>query len=111
MFDVKAIRDDPAAFDAGCAKRGLPAVAVEVVELDDRRRELQTRLQELQQRRNEASRAIGEAKGRGEDAAGLIAEVGELKERVRRIEDDDRAAAAALEALLAGLPNVPDAAA
>ncbi len=108
MFDVKAIRDDPAAFDAGCAKRGFPAVAVEVVELDDRRRELQTRLQELQQRRNEASRAIGEAKGRGKDAAGLIAEVGELKERVRRIEDDERAAAAELEALLSGLPNVPD---
>ncbi|MEE8274907.1 MAG: serine--tRNA ligase, partial [Alphaproteobacteria bacterium] len=64
MFDVKAIRDDPAAFDAGRGKRGLDPLAADVLALDDARRALQTRLQEMQKRRNEASKAIGQAKAK-----------------------------------------------
>jgi len=107
MFDVRSIRLDPDAFDAGWAKRGLAPAAAAVLGLDERRRALQTRLQALQQRRNEASRAIGRVKAEGGDAAPLIAEVGALKDEVRRLEDDERAVAAELEATLAGLPNIP----
>ena len=34
MFDLKWIRDNPATFDAGLAKRGLPAQSAEVLALD-----------------------------------------------------------------------------
>ena len=108
MFDLKTIRADPAAFDAGLAKRGFEPAAAQILDLDDKRRELQTRLQALLQRRNEASRAIGQAKGRGEDGAGLVAEVARIKHDIRALEDDERAAAAGLDGLLAGLPNTPD---
>ncbi len=108
MFDLKAIRADPAAFDAGLAKRGFEPTAAQILDLDDKRRELQTRLQALLQRRNEASRAIGQAKGRGEDGAGLVAEVAQIKDDIRALEDDERAAAAGLDALLAGQPNTPE---
>ena len=108
MFDLKAIRADPAAFDAGLAKRGFEPTAAQILDLDDQRRDLQTRLQALLQRRNEASRAIGQAKGRGEDGAGLVAEVAQIKDDIRGLEDDERAAAAGLDGLLAGLPNTPD---
>ena len=53
---------------------GLEPLAGGLITLDDRRRDLQTRLQERQTRRNEASKAIGQAKGRGEDAEALLAE-------------------------------------
>ncbi|MEE8247998.1 MAG: serine--tRNA ligase [Alphaproteobacteria bacterium] len=108
MFDLKAIRADPAAFDAGLKKRGFETKAAQIGDLDDKRRELQTRLQALLQRRNEASRAIGQAKGRGEDGAGLVAEVAQIKDDIRALEDDERAAAAGLDALLAGQPNTPE---
>ena len=110
MLDVKLIRDDPAAYDAGRAKRGLEPLAGELIVLDDRRRDLQTRLQELQTRRNEASKAIGQAKGRGEDAEALLAEMSGLKEELRGIEDEERAAGQALDELLGAQPNFPEAA-
>ncbi|MET1028166.1 MAG: serine--tRNA ligase, partial [Dongiaceae bacterium] len=42
MFDVKWIRENPAAFDQGRARRGLPPLAAAVVELDAKRRSAQT---------------------------------------------------------------------
>ena len=108
MFDLQMIRDDPLAFDAARAKRGLAPLAGEILDLDNRRRGLQTELQELQSRRNDASRAIGQAKGRGEDAAGLIAEVATLKDDIRAAEDGDRDTAVTLHALLSGEPNLPE---
>ena len=56
MHDLRLIRDDPAAFDAGLARRGQPAVAGMILELDERRRAVATRAQEAQARRNEASK-------------------------------------------------------
>ncbi|MEE8202321.1 MAG: serine--tRNA ligase [Alphaproteobacteria bacterium] len=108
MFDVKAIRDDPAVFDAGRAKRGLDPLAADVLALDDARRVLQTRLQEMQKRRNEASKAIGQAKAKGGDGADLMAEVAALKDDIRAVEDDERAAAAKLETVLSAEPNLPE---
>ena len=108
MLDVKLIRDDPAAYDAGRAKRGLEPLAGELITLDDRRRDLQTRLQERQTRRNEASKAIGQAKGRGEDAEALLAEMSGLKEAVQRLEDEERTAGQALDELLGAQPNFPE---
>ncbi len=108
MFDLKMIRDDPLAFDAARAKRGLAPLAGEIVKLDNRRRELQTMLQDLQSRRNDASRAIGQAKGRGEDAAGLIAEVATLKDDIRAAEISERGDGEELHTMLSGEPNLPE---
>ena len=57
MHDIRAIRTDPAAYDAGLARRGLPARAAELIALDERRRALATEAQTAQARRNEASKA------------------------------------------------------
>jgi len=108
MFDIRAIREAPDAFDAGWAKRGLEPMAAPILALDDRRRAAQTRLQTLQQRRNAASREVGQAKARGEDAAELMREVAGLKTDLRASEDEEREIAAALDTLLAALPNIPE---
>ena len=107
MHDIKSIRDDAPAFDAALARRGLTPVAAGLLELDARRRGLQTALQEALARRNEASKAIGAARAKGLDAQGLIDEVAALKERIRELEDSERAAASALDTTLAELPNLP----
>jgi hypothetical protein len=67
MHDIRLIRDNPGAFDAAMARRGLTPQAERLIDLDARRREATTRLQELETRRNAASKEIGIAKGRGEN--------------------------------------------
>jgi len=109
MFDLKWIRERPEEFDRGLTRRGLPPAAAQVLDLDARRRKVQTRLQELQTKRNEASKAIGEAKRRGEDAAAQMAEVAQVKDEMAAAEGEERALAGELDELLAGLPNTPDA--
>ena len=107
MFDIKWIRENPEAFDAGLRQRGLGPEAAELLKLDAERRAGQTKLQEIQTRRNAASKAIGAAKGRGEDAEPLVAEVATLREQMRKAEETERAAAQALEARMAGIANLP----
>jgi seryl-tRNA synthetase len=107
MLDIRWIRENPDALDAALAARGAPGQAAALVELDARRRAIQTELQALQTRRNEASRQIGALKGKGEDASAAIAEVGALKDRAQALEDEERDCVAALDDALAGLPNLP----
>src|SRR4051812_48160714 len=109
MHDIRAIRTDPAAFDAGLARRGLPARANELIALDERRRALATEAQTAQARRNDASKSIGQAKAQGDEAraAALMAEVAELKTRLPALEAAESEALAALNEALAALPNLP----
>ncbi|MCH6587533.1 MAG: serine--tRNA ligase [Proteobacteria bacterium] len=107
MFDLKWIRESPEAFDEGLTRRGLEPASARVLDLDGRRRQAQTELQELQTARNTASKAIGEAKGRGQDAEAQMAEVARLKETMAKAEAAEREVAAELDELLSGLPNTP----
>ncbi len=107
MHDLRAIRHNPEAFDAGLARRGLSPASAEILALDARRRAAQTRFQELQQRRNELSRQVGQARSKGESAEDLIAQVGNLKQGVQETEEEERRLGAELDEILAGLPNLP----
>jgi len=108
MHDLKSIRDNPAAFDAALARRGLPPQSAAILELDARRRAAQTTFQDLQARRNDASKQIGQIKRQGGDCEALMAEVATIKERIPAIEDEDRVIGAEIETILATLPNLPD---
>ncbi|MGH6892619.1 MAG: serine--tRNA ligase [Dongiaceae bacterium] len=107
MFDVKWIRENPAAFDRGRARRNLPPLAAEIVALDARRRAAQTSWQEMQARRNELSKQIGQLKSKGQDAAAVMAEVAALKDKMAEAEAAEQAAAKELDGLLASIPNLP----
>lgn len=110
MHDIRLIRDDPEAFDAVLARRGMGPVAKMILTLDEERRSLTTQLQEMQNRRNEASKAIGQAMGQGdsEKAEALKAEVAELKQSMPELEERDRRVADELKAALLALPNLLD---
>jgi seryl-tRNA synthetase len=109
MHDIKIIRDNPAAFDAGLKRRGTEPMAAALLELDAKRRAAQTRRDELQQRRNAASKEIGAAKAKKQEdvAQKLMAEVASLKDELAALEAEERDAAAVLENRLAQIPNLP----
>ena len=109
MHDIRFIRENPEAFDAALARRGVEAVSSSILDLDARRRAVTAKVQDAQARRNEASKAIGQAMGQGDKdkAEALKAEVAELKQTMPALEDEDRQLAAELEAAMAALPNLP----
>lgn len=109
MHDIRQIRDNPGAFDAAMARRGLTPQAERLIDLDARRREATTRLQELETRRNAASKEIGIAKGRGENDhfEALRAEVEALKGEMERCGVDAAKGEELLNQALAALPNAP----
>jgi len=109
MHDIRAIREDPAAFDAGLQKRGLGPQAAGLLQLDEARRARVTEAQALQTRRNEASKEIGKAKAARDEATAqaLMAEVAGLKDRMALLESEAADAGRALDDVLAALPNIP----
>ena len=109
MHDIRAIREDPAAFDAGLQKRGLGPQAAGLLQLDEARRARVTEAQALQTRRNEASKEIGKAKAARDEATAqaLMAEVAGLKDRMALLESEAADAGRALDEVLAALPNIP----
>ena len=114
VFDIRWIRENPEAFDAGLTKRGLApgkdvSSAAELAALDEARRKVVTRLQEAQARRNAASKEIGKAKA-GKDegkAQALMAEVAALKDALAKGEEEQREADKALHDALSVIPNLP----
>ena len=107
MFDIKWIRENAEAFDAGLRRRGRDPAAAEVIALDAARREAQTLAQDVQARRNKLAKEIGAAKAKGEDATALIAEVSRSKADEAAAAEKARVATAELDAALAVLPNLP----
>ncbi|WP_119678298.1 serine--tRNA ligase [Indioceanicola profundi] len=109
MHDIRAIRENPEAFDKGLARRGLEPLSATVLDLDQKRRAAQTAFQEMQSRRNEAAKQIGALKKQGDEAGAqsVMEEVARLKERIPAVEEEEKALAAELDSLLAGIPNIP----
>jgi len=109
MHDIKAIRDDPKAFDKGLARRGLPPRAESLIALDEQRRAAILALQRAQERRNAASKQVGVAMARKDTVAAedFRAEVAGIKATMPELEAAEREATKALEDALAEIPNLP----
>jgi seryl-tRNA synthetase len=109
MHDIRAIRENPEAFDEGMRRRGLPPQAESLIALDERRRAAIAELQRAQERRNAASKQIGAAMARKDTVAAedFRAEVAEAKAQMPELEAAEREAIAALETELAAIPNLP----
>ena len=109
MHDIKSIRDNPQAFDAGLARRGLKPLSAVLLAIDERRRAAILASEQAQARRNAASKEIGDAKKAKDEAraAKLMAEVAELKTTMPELEAAAKAADEELMKELSAIPNIP----
>ncbi|ERF85317.1 serine--tRNA ligase [Bradyrhizobium viridifuturi] len=109
MHDIKAIRDNPTAFDAGLKRRGLGALSPSLLAIDERRRAAILASEQAQARRNAASKEIGDAKKAKDEAraAKLMAEVAELKTTMPELEAAAKTADDELTRELSSIPNLP----
>ncbi len=109
MHDIRLIRDDPAAFQEGLARRSVNADVDWLIELDETRRASISIAQANQAIRNRLSKEIGQAKARKDEAAAseLSAAVSSLKAGGASLDDDAVRLGVELDEALAALPNLP----
>ncbi|MBV7378462.1 serine--tRNA ligase [Maritimibacter dapengensis] len=108
MHDIRTIRDNPQAFDAAMARRGLSGVSAEVLAMDEARRAAILKAETEQAEANKAAKAIGAAKASGNEAEfeRLRAEVADKKKQIAALNDEAKELDAKMTDYLMGLPNV-----
>ncbi|MBV1868634.1 MAG: serine--tRNA ligase [Marinosulfonomonas sp.] len=108
MHDIRAIRENPDAFDAAMARRGLSPLSPQVLAIDEARRASILAAETALAERNAASKQVGAAKAKGDDAEfeRLRTLVGEKKAEIATLEEQAKAEDARLRDLLLGLPNL-----
>jgi seryl-tRNA synthetase len=109
MLDINALRTDVQAVAARLADRGYALDVAQFAALENERKTIQTETQELQARRNALSKQIGQAKGKGEDAAPLMAQVNAQAEQLKALEIKLEDVQRRLNDFLMNVPNVPHA--
>jgi seryl-tRNA synthetase len=109
MHDIKAIRDNPQAFDAALKRRGLAPLSASLLTIDEKRRAAILASEQAQARRNAASKEIGDAKKARDEAraSALMEEVAKIKTSLPQLEAAAKAADEELTTELAAIPNLP----
>lgn len=109
MLDSKLLRTQPQDMADRLAIRGFVLDVARLEELEAQRKDVQTRTEQLQAERNSRSKSIGQAKGRGEDIAPLLAQVDQLGGELEAGKRELEAIQADLDAIALNIPNLPDA--
>ena len=109
MHDIRAIRENPAVFDAALARRGNAPVSSDILSLDTDRRACIQATEAAQAEQNKASKLVGAAKAKGDEAEfdRLRALVSEKKVEMASLGEEAKAKDEALADMLMGIPNLP----
>jgi len=109
MHDIRAIRENPAAFDAALARRGEAPISAELLRLDEARRAKILAAETAQAEQNKASKEVGAAKARGDEAEfqRLRALVADKKAEIARMQTEAKDLDALLTDQLIRIPNLP----
>jgi seryl-tRNA synthetase len=109
MHDIRLIRDDPAAFDAALARRGLEPISRDILAADAKTRSAKTKAESFLSQRNAMSKAVGISLAKGDvtNAEALKSDVARLKAEFEAYEGEAESASDELKWLLSALPNLP----
>ncbi len=108
MLDPALLRTQPADLAARLKDtRGYDLNVADLLLLEAERKQIQVRTQELQNLRNMKSKLIGMLKAKGEDVSAVMAEVAAFGEELKQCESDLAERLAKIDAIAAGLPNLP----
>jgi seryl-tRNA synthetase len=108
-FNIKAIRENPEAFDAGLARRGIEPYSSSILSADSDYRKYVTLREQAQAERKEISRQVGVAKKNKDEATAsdLMLQADRLQSRILIHDRLANEAKYELEAIMLKLPNLP----
>jgi seryl-tRNA synthetase len=107
MLDIKYIRENPDKVREGIKNKNEKDCLDEVLDLDQKRRDLLTGNEELKAQRNQGSAKVAQLKKSGGDASALLAEMKRLSDQVTLNDSILSEIEEKLNNILMYLPNLP----
>jgi seryl-tRNA synthetase len=107
MLDLRFVRENADAVNAGLARRGTSFDLTEFLTLDTKRRAAQQEIETLRSRRNAASEEIGRLKKAGQPAEEKVAEMRAVGDTIAALENGTREVEEAQQNILLTIPNLP----
>jgi seryl-tRNA synthetase len=107
MLDIKYLRQNIDFVSGKMRERGQAMNLDRFIALDAERRDIIREVEGLRSERNTVSKLIGEKKKNGEDAADIIARMGEVSARIKELDETLKQTDEELGVILMTLPNVP----
>jgi seryl-tRNA synthetase len=109
MLDLKFIRENPETVKEGIKNKNEKDRVDEIIELDEKRRNLISRTDELKAKRNQVSQQVGQMKKSGQDASGIIAEMKSVSDEITLLDSQLKEVEENLQNILMFVPNMPHA--
>jgi seryl-tRNA synthetase len=109
MLDINQLRKDIDGVAARLMTRPYQLDVAAFNALEAERKAVQVATEDLQARRNALSKQVGALKSKGEDASAVLAEVGQIPDKLKTLEAQLAEIQARMQALLLDAPNVPHA--
>jgi len=106
MLDPKIIKDDPSRIRQMLEDRAVKFDFDKMLELNKTRRDMMQQSDELKQMRNQMSVKIGTEKKAGNDASGLLQEMGEISKKLDGLEDQRKMVEDDFHKLAFSIPNL-----
>ena len=108
MIDIQLLRKDIDTAAARLATRKFVLDVATFTGLEAERKQIQSRTEELQGKRNSLSKQVGMMKGKGEDAAAVMAEVASIADELKASEVRLGEVQASISNFMLTIPNLPD---
>jgi seryl-tRNA synthetase len=108
MLDIRLIRENPEKINE-LLKRRNPELSIDgILEIDTKRRKVQTQADELRAKRKNMSQEIGILKKQGQNTDEIQAKVKEMADEIKELEEQEQKLDEEQRSLLLSTPNVPD---
>ena len=108
MIDIKRIKQNKDEIEKSLSKKMGICSLNEIIELDNKRIELQQILDQMKQFKNENAKKIAKLKTNNENTIQLVEQMKEYKIKIERISSDLSNVENLLNKQLSSLPNIPD---
>lgn len=111
MLDLKRIRTNPEAVKDAMKMRGEAfdlSLIDKVAELDEKRRKMLTEVETMKNKRNSDSQEIAKLKRTGGNADGLMTEMKELSDNIKKYDAHVAAIDGQIEEIMLTIPNIPN---
>lgn len=107
MLDPKLVRSSIENIAAQVKKRGFVLDVTKFNNLEERRKQLQVKMQDLQNERNVRSKEVGHAKANGKNVDEVLKSLKELSDSLKSVEEQFANVQVELDDFLARIPNLP----